>query len=196
MARVISGASLPHEKGPTVSRSANKRDAELLVIESLSAGLAFGALLWWASTCLVGSFRPQGLDSPYWAVISGLRTDTSGFAAFIISAICLVTSEYLRLQRRYAKRAYSSDSPAPIGLPNGRTFTYALCEAVALLATAVVGYISVNAVTHPASLLMQVTHLFAWPSEGTLRIMALLLCVASGSILRFLNSKAGNVRVI
>jgi hypothetical protein len=178
-------------------RPGNKHPANLLLIESLTAGLAFGALLWWGSTCLVGSFRPQGLASPYWSGISDLRTDTSGSAAFIVAAICLITSEYLRLHRRYTVNADSSDSAVSQGIPrSGRPFTRAASEAVALLATAIVGYISVNAVTHPASMLLHVTHLLAWPSEGTLRMVALLLSVASVSVLRFLNAEAGYVKVI
>ncbi len=81
-----------------------------LAVEAAAAGLAFGSLLEWASTALVGSFRPQDLADPYWHGVPWLRTDTSGFAAFIVAAICLLSSEYLRLQRR---RRAASAGPAP-----------------------------------------------------------------------------------
>ena len=71
-----------------------------LAVEAATAGLAFGSLLEWASTALVGSFRPLDLADPYWRVVPWLRTDTSGFAAFIVAAVCLLSSEYLRLRRR------------------------------------------------------------------------------------------------
>src|SRR6266480_2861301 len=82
-----------------MEKSSNTHVIDGLVIEAITAGLAFGSVLWWASTCLVGSFRPQGMADPYFPSVPGLRTDTAGFVAFIISAICLVASEYLRLHR-------------------------------------------------------------------------------------------------
>ena len=68
-----------------------------LAVEAAAAGLAFGSLLLWASTCLVGSFRQQDLADPYWRGVPWLRTDTSGFAAVILAAACLLVSEYRRL---------------------------------------------------------------------------------------------------
>src|ERR1700729_1235254 len=62
-----------------------------LAVEAAAAGLAFGSLLEWASTALVGSFRPQYLADPYWRGVPWLRTDTSGFAAFIVAGICLLS---------------------------------------------------------------------------------------------------------
>ena len=62
----------------------------------------------------------------------------------------------------------------------------AISETVALLATALVVYLSVNAVTHPATLMIHATHLAAWPTEGTLRVAALLLCTCSAAALRYL----------
>jgi len=60
----------------------------------------------------------------------------------------------------------------------------AIAAAVAILATLL--YLSVNAVTHPATLLIRATHVLPWPSEGTLRVLALFLCLCSVSMLRFL----------
>jgi hypothetical protein len=40
------------------------------------------------------------------------------------------------------------------------------------------------AVTHPWTLGIHATHLAAWPTEGTLRVAALLLCVGSAAMLR------------
>src|ERR1700744_487387 len=88
-------------------------DGAWLAVEAAAAGLAFGSLLEWASTALVGSFRPDDLADPYWYRIPWLRTDTSGFAAFIVAAICLLSSEYLRLRRRrLAASAGSAPPPA------------------------------------------------------------------------------------
>jgi hypothetical protein len=157
-----------------------------LAVEAAAAGLAFGGLLEWASTALVGSFRPQDLADPYWRGVPWLRTDTSGFAAFIVAAICLLTSEYLRLRRR---RAVAADETAPphAGAPGEvALLAMAASETVAVLATGLFGYLSVNAVTHHFTLQIQATHLLSWPTEGTLRVVALLLCVVSFGLLRYL----------
>jgi hypothetical protein len=172
-----------------------------LAIEAITAGLAFGSVLWWASTCLVGSFRPQGMAAPYWPSMPDLRTDTAGFIAFIISVICLITSKYLRLHRCHSVE-FSGRKVAPAGKIVGienvsiRSITQAVCETIAVLATGLVSYLSVNAVTHPATLLMRATHLLSWPTEGTLRIISLILCVGSVSVLRFLRAGSCSPRVI
>jgi hypothetical protein len=158
-----------------------------LAVEAAAAGLAFGALLFWASTCLVASFRPQDLADPYWRGIPGLRTDTSGFAAFIVAAVCLLTSEYLRLRRRWHAAASGAAAPSATAVPGGvALLAMAASETVAVLATGLFGYLSVNAVTHPATLQIQATHLLPWPTEGTLRVVALLLCIGSFGMFRYL----------
>jgi hypothetical protein len=159
------------------------------VLEALAIGLAFGGSLCWLSTCLVGSFRPQGLRDAYWADVPWLHTDTLGIIAFAIAAVCLPASEYLRLQRRAATRSLGRRQATGERLERSdRTAilaTQAVAEAVAILATLLVGYLSVNAVTHPATLLIHATHVLPWPSEGTLRVVALLLTVCAVSALRF-----------
>jgi hypothetical protein len=74
----------------------------------------------------------------------------------------------------------------PLG--SARAIIQSSCKTVAILATGLVAYVSVNAVTHPATLVIHVTHLLPWPTEGTLRIIALILCVASVGILRLLGA--------
>ena len=154
-----------------------------LVAEAVTAGLAYATLLWWLSVCALGSFRPELLPFPYWPALSGLRSDTSGTLAFVVAAICLITSEYLRLRRRAAGPAVTSrrlaDRPAAL-------FTVAVAETVAVLGTGLVIYISANAITHPETLLIGTTHLTPWPTEGTLRILALIGCAASVAVLRYL----------
>jgi hypothetical protein len=155
--------------------------ARWLAVEALAAGLAYGAGLCWVSVCLVASFRPDGLGAPYWWDVPGLRTDTSGIIAFFILAAGLAASEYLRLRRRQDAaptpgRAWAGATARPLAL--------AISETVALLATGLAGYLSVNAVTHPWTLGIHATHLAAWPTEGTLRVAALLLCVGSVTALR------------
>jgi hypothetical protein len=66
----------------------------------------------------------------------------------------------------------------------------AICETIGLLATGLVIYLSVNTVTHPITLGMQATHLASWPTEGTLRVSALLLCVCCAALFRFLKVKS------
>jgi hypothetical protein len=162
------------------------------LIEATTAGLAFGAVLCWASTCLVSTFRPQDLGDPYWSGIPGLRTDNSGTASFIVAAICLAVSEYLRLRRRRdAERRRNIEQRQPAQQsscdPDGTVALIALAvsKMAAILSTGLVIYLSLNSVTHPASLQIHTTHLLSWPAEGTLRVVALLLCVCSAAALRY-----------
>lgn len=158
-----------------------------LAVEAATAGLAFGSLLEWASTALVGSFRPLDLADPYWRVVPWLRTDTSGFAAFIVAAVCLLSSEHLRLRRR--RSAASAGAVPPPTAPGGVLLAMAAAETVAVLATGLFGYLSVNTVTHPATQQIQATHLLSWPTEGTLRVAALLLCIVSFGMVRYLRPR-------
>jgi uncharacterized membrane protein len=162
-----------------------------LAVEAAAAGLAFGALLEWVSTALVGSFRPQYLADPYWRGVPWLRTDTSGFAAFIIAAACVLASEYLRLRRRRlaASRGTAGTSPPRAAPGDGVLLAFAASETVVILATGLFSYLSVNAVTHHFTLQLQATHLLSWPTEGTLRVVALLLCVCSFGLLRYLRPR-------
>jgi hypothetical protein len=184
-----------------------------LTVEAAAAGLAFGSLLEWASTALVGSFRPLDLADPYWRGVPWLRTDTSGFAAFIVAAVCLLTSEYLRLRRRRPAASAGAVPPtasagaapptapgavppvasagaAPPTAPGGAVLlAMAAAETVAVLATGLFGYLSVNAVTHHYTLQIQATHLLSWPTEGTLRVVALLLCIVSFGMVRYLRPR-------
>jgi hypothetical protein len=157
-----------------------------LAVEASAAGLAFGSLLLWASTCLVGSFRQQDLGDPYWREVPWLRTDTSGFAAFIVAAACLLVSEYLRLRRRRDGPAASAGAASPLAASGAALLAMAASETVAVLATGLFGYLSVNAVTHPATLQIHATHLLSWPTEGALRVVALLLCIVSVGLFRYL----------
>ena len=176
----------------------NRHSTGALLLESVTTGLAFGSVLCWASTCLVGSFRPQSMATPYWSGLPGVRTDTSGAVCFVIAAICLTASEYYRLRRRRDANLHVVDSPKPpvsLDPRSVRLIARAACKAVRILATGLVVYLSVNAVTHPYTLVMRATHLLPWPSEGTLRVIALILCVASAAVLRFLDAESGSTRI-
>jgi len=160
-----------------------------LAVEAATAGLAFGSVLWWASTCLVGSFRGQGLADPYWHGIPWLRTDTSGFIMFLIAAACLTTSEYLRLRRRrdFGRTLAAQSDMAARDAPqdNVALMVLAASETVAVLATGLVIYLSFNAVIHPGSLQLPITRLLSWPAEGTVRVISLLLCACSVAVIRY-----------
>ena len=152
-----------------------------LAVEAVTAGLAYGGLLCWASTALVGSFRDQNLPDRYWQPIP-LRIDTAGFIAFLVAAVGLATSEYLRLRRRRA--AATGPPPRPAA-----TMMLAVAETVAVLATALFVYLSLNALIHPATLQLHITHLLPWPAEGTVRVEALLLCACSVAVWRYLRAR-------
>jgi hypothetical protein len=164
--------------------SASGSERPWLTAEAVATGLAYGAGLCWASTCLLAGFRPDRLSSPYWSALPGLRTDTCGIAAFVVVAVALTASEYLRLRRRSA--APAPPSGRPVG--SAALLAQAVARTVAVLATGLVAYLSVNAVTHPATLELHATHLAPWPAEGTLRVIALLLCACSAAALRYLRA--------
>ena len=165
------------------SRPIRGEASRWLAVEASAAGLAYGAGLCWASVCLVASFRPDDLSAPYWRGVPGLRTDTSGIVSFFVVAVGFAASEYLRLLRR-RDAAVKPGSGSAAGATELQAL--AISETVALLATGLVVYLSVNAVTHPATLRIHATHLATWPAEGTLRVAALLLCTCSAAALRYL----------
>jgi hypothetical protein len=133
----------------------------------------------------VGSFRDSELPAPYWAGIPHLRTDTTGETAFLVLAVCLATSEYLRLTRRRGNAATPAQQPPS---SNTALLTVAAARTVAVLATGTVIYLSVNAITHPATLALHLTHLAPWPAEGTVRVIALFLCACAAATLRYLRA--------
>ncbi len=156
-------------------------------IEGTATGAAYSAGLCWASTCLVAGFRPADLRLAYWSALPYLRTDTCGIAAFLVTAVFLCTSEYLRSLRRarsggqYAHDGLSSE-PARSNLA---LLLLAFAKTAAVLSTGLVLYLSLNSVTHPATLNLQATHLITWPTEGTLRVAALAVCAVAAGTLRY-----------
>ena len=63
-----------------------------------------------------------------------------------------------------------------------------MAETAAVLGTALVIYLSLNAVTHPFTLRLQLTHLWPWPSEGTVRVIGLGICLAAVATSRYLRA--------
>jgi hypothetical protein len=156
-----------------------------LLVEAACFGLAFATCLCWITVCLVANFRPSGLSTAYWIEFPHLRSDTSGIIAFFAVAIFLPYSEFLRLRRRprIGSRSDwlpSSDNAAAAGL--------AVSETLGGLSTGLVLYLSVNAVTHPATMAIQATHLAPWPTESTLRVIALMMCALSATVYRLFSA--------
>jgi hypothetical protein len=100
-----------------------------------------------------------------------------------------VVSKYLQLDRRNGAVAEPSGQRAV--RPPGVNLVQAVAETAAFLATGVVIYLSLNAVTHPFTLRLQLTHLWPWPSEGTVRVIALGVCLAGVAVTRYLRATAG-----
>lgn len=160
------------------------------ILEAIASGLAVGSFLWWVGSSLVGIFRPQDLAMPYWSGLPHLRTDTSGFIAFVVAFVCVAVSEYLRLKRRHQQaHEVGHVGHAEDQTPRDRAAIFVLqggCTAVVIMAAALVMYLSLNTVTHPLTQDMQATHLLSWPTEGSLRMAALLCCVVATALHRFL----------
>lgn len=164
-----------------------RRAGTRLAAEAVAAGVGYSAGFCWLSTCLVGSFRVDGLARPYWSALGGLRTDTTGIFAFAVAAICIAVGEYLRLDRRHRRPDHRQESPSRTG---AQLAAQAVAETVAVLSTLLVAYLSVNAVTHPQTLEMQATHFARLPTEGTLRVLALLACALAVGVLRYVRAAA------
>jgi hypothetical protein len=60
----------------------------------------------------------------------------------------------------------------------------AVARAVTAAASVLVVYLSVNTITHPVTLTTQATHLVGWPSEGTLRVVALAVAAVAAATVR------------
>ena len=166
------------------------QDNRRLVVESAAFGLGYAAVLVWGGSALVGSFGHADAY-PYWPAISHLRTDTSGVIAFAVAIVSLVISRYLQLRRRNGAPAQPAGAPArPVARPAGVLALQALAETAALLGTGLVIYLSFNEVTHPATLRIQLTHLLPWPSEGTVRVIALGVCLVAVATSRYLRATA------
>jgi hypothetical protein len=159
-----------------------------LAIEAAGLGLGYAGVLCWASTCLVATFGGVSLASPYWPDLPWLRTDTTGIVAFGLAAIGLVISKYLRLLRLRNGLA----APQLPGRAASALATLAVAETAAVLATGLVVYLSLNVVTtHGVTLRLHLTHVLSWPSEGTVRVIALIICVLSVAVTRYLRARIG-----
>jgi hypothetical protein len=162
------------------------QDNRKLAVESAAFGLGYTAVLIWSGTALVASFS-GGEANPYWPAIPQLRTDTTGVIAFAVAMVSLAVSKYLQLRRR-------SGAPArPVARTAGVLAAQAIAETAAVLGTGLVVYLSLNAVTHPGTLRLQVTHLWPWPSEGTVRVIGLGICLAAVATSRYLRATANQV---
>jgi hypothetical protein len=156
-----------------------------LVVESAAFGLGYVAALIWSGSAIVASFT--GYEAtPYWPALPHLRTDTAGVIAFAVAIVTLVVSRYLQLRRR-------NGAPAqPAARPAGVLAVLAIAETAAVLGTGLVVYLSLNAVTHPITLRLQLTHLWPWPSEGTVRVIGLGICLAAVATSRYLRAAASS----
>jgi hypothetical protein len=163
----------------TRSRGTSKR-----LVESAAFGLGYTSVLVWIGSALVGSFGASGAV-PYWPTLPHLRTDTAGALAFVVAAATLSISRYLQLRRRSSVTLRSADRPA------GVYAVQAVAETATVLCTGVVIYLSLNAVTHPWTLRIHLTHLLSWPSEGTVRVIALGICLVATAVRRYLQTTNG-----
>jgi hypothetical protein len=128
----------------------------------------------------MGSFRPAELPTPYWGRIDWLRTDTFGVFCFIVAVVSLTFGEFLRLSRRVRRRESISSVT-----PNTRTvFLVATCRSLVAAGSLLIAYLSINAITHPQTLTLPVTHLLSWPTEGTLRVMTLVATACAAALAR------------
>ncbi|MGO9333419.1 MAG: hypothetical protein ACLQCU_05090 [Acidimicrobiales bacterium] len=165
-----------------MTRDAAPRKAGLAVLESFAAALALAATLVSFGSSLVGSYRPDALARPYWSEVGGLRTDTSGVVAFAVLVITLAVSEILRVSRR--RTGAPSAGARQVPMSSVGVVATGLAAAGLVAGIGLVVYLSVNTVTHPATLAMRATHFASWPTEGTLRVLALAVAALALGWLR------------
>ena len=158
----------------------------LAIVESIAAALALTAALVWFGSSLVGSFRPDLLGRPYWT--GGPRTDTSGVVALVVLALSLAVSEILRVSRRRSRG--SGEDTHRVQMSSTALVTTGLAAAGVAVGIALVLYLSVNAVTHPATLGLQATHFARWPTESTVRVLALLAAGLGSGWLRLVTIRS------
>jgi hypothetical protein len=155
-----------------------------LLVESVAFGLGYTAVLIWAGSALVAAFS-GGEAAPYWPAIPHLRTDTAGILAFGLASVSLMVSRYLQLRR-------TNGVPVePMARTSGVHAVQAVAETLLVLATGMVIYLSFNAVTHPITLTIHLTHLAPWPSEGTVRVISLGICLVTMATRRYLRATSG-----
>lgn len=152
-------------------------------VESAMTGIAAACALVVLGAFAVASFKPSDLPTPYWGPLDWLRTDTAGAVCFAVGILAFGTSEYLRMRRR------AGEVGAPLGPPSDRepsppVLAVAVARTLAIAAGGVVLYLSVNAVTHPLTLALPASHLLAWPTEGTLRVFALIVVAVAAAVAR------------
>jgi hypothetical protein len=146
------------------------------------AGIASACALVVLGVFAVASFRPADLPMPYWGPLDWMRTDTSGLLCFVMGIVAFGTSEYLRIQRRADELGsiHGSMSSPPVQ----PVISAAAARTFGIAGALVVMYLSVNAVTHPWSLGLPVSHLLTWPSESTLRVLALIVVAVATAVAR------------
>jgi hypothetical protein len=153
------------------------------LVESVATALAVASALVWFGASLVGSFRPDALARPYWS--GGPRTDTSGVVALVVLGCSVAASEILRLWRRRSRASGKGVRGVPVS--SAMLVWTGVAAAGLVVGIVLVLYLSVNAVTHPATLGLQATHLTTWPTESTLRMLALAVAALSSGWLRFVS---------
>lgn len=154
-----------------------------LAVESVAFGLGYVAVLIWIGSALVGAFGYDGSD-PYWPDIPQVRTDTAGVIGFLIAIVALTASKYLELRRLNG----APTAQVPVERPAWVHLLQAVAATGTFLGTAIVIYLSCNAFTHPLTLKMQLTHLLSWPSEGTVRVVGLAVCLLCVPVHRYLKA--------
>jgi hypothetical protein len=147
------------------------RDQVRRGIEGAVSGLAYSSGLVALSAFLVGSFRPRDLSHPYVGQLAWLRTDSFGIVCFFVATIGFAISGYLRRSDAVTRRSSPAGrAPGTISL-----LISVVARSLAAAGTALVVYISINAVTHPFTLGRPATHLLSWPTEGALRAVSLVV---------------------
>jgi hypothetical protein len=149
-------------------------------LEGATTGLAYASALAAPSAIAVASLRPEDLSLPYWARIGWLPTDTFGFICFVVAVFSFIPAEFLRLSR-IVRHRFVATAPHPRPLT---VLMAAIARSLVAAGTVLVVYLSVNAVTHPQTLLLPATHRLSWPTEGTLRAIALIVTACAAAVAR------------
>lgn len=102
--------------------------------------------------------------------------------AFAVLVVTLTVSETLRVCRRRRGKPVEGGDGVPISSVAAAVTGAAAAALVGGIGLVV--YLSVNTLTHPATLTIQATHFATWPTEGTLRVLALTATALAAAWLR------------
>jgi|SoiMethySBSTD1v2_1073268.scaffolds.fasta_scaffold1040796_2 hypothetical protein len=129
----------------------------------------------WLYVAIVAALKPTELARPLWAVFPW-RQDTVAAVCFAVSAAACLAARVVVQRRTNA------------GLSR-RAFAEACLRTLLVYSGLVAVYLCANAITHPSTLDMPLTHFMSWPTEAVALATSMICVAASFIVLRSLENR-------